>query len=204
MTKSLTIGLFAGSFDPAHSGHLHLARTALRALALDHVWWMPTPQNPLKADQPPYEQRAASVAALGLPPRMELSHAERDLNTRYTIDTLRALRRRHPVHRFVLLMGADNLAQLPRWKDWQAIFATVPIAIISRPGPDALKARLGRAARQFAHARLPESAARILAHTPPPAWTFLTAPLNAESSSRIRAATSALEPRSDRHTGARP
>ena len=204
MTKSLAIGLFAGSFNPAHSGHLHLARTAFRALDLDRVWWMPTPQNPLKPHQPPYNQRAASILALDLPPRMELSHAERDLDTRYTIDTLRALRRCHPAHRFVLLMGADNLAQLPKWKDWQAIFATVPIAVVSRPGPQALRARLGRAARQFAHARVPESAARTLAQTPPPAWVFLTAPLNAESSSRIRAATSALEPRLDRNTGARP
>jgi len=190
--KGLSIGLFAGSFNPAHSGHLHLASTAMRALDLDRVWWMPTPQNPLKPAQPPYEQRAATIAALGLPPRMEVSHFERDCGTRYTIDTLLALRRRYCAHRFVLLIGADNLAQIPRWRDWQAIFATVPVAVISRPGSAALKARLGRAARHFSQSRLPETAAATLPFASPPAWTFLTAPHNAESSSRIRAATSAL------------
>jgi nicotinate-nucleotide adenylyltransferase len=59
---------------------------------------------------------------------------ERDLGTRYTIDTLRALRRRFPGRRFVWIMGADNLGQFHRWKDWRGVARTVPIAVFARPG----------------------------------------------------------------------
>ena len=185
----LAVGLFGGSFNPAHDGHLHLATTAKTALGLDRVWWMPSPQNPLKAAQPPYDERARTIGALGLPPGMSVSHAERDLGTQYTIDTVRALKRRLPRTRFVYLIGADNLGQLPLWKDWQGLLAEVPICVISRPGPDALRARLGRVARQFAAYRLPEGAARRLKDADPPAWVFLTSPHNSQSSSKIRAAT---------------
>ena len=191
----LSVGLFGGSFNPAHGGHLHLATTAMRALDLDRVWWMPSPQNPLKPEQPSWESRAATVQALALPPRHKLSDVEVRLGTQYTIDTLRALRKRYCTTRFVFLMGADNFAQLPRWKEWQDILQTVPVAVISRPGGKAIRARLGRAARQFSRYRVPESAAHTLKDHCPPAWTFLTAPHNAESSSRIRAETDALKGR---------
>ena len=178
-----------GSFDPAHSGHMHVARTALRALALDRVWWVPSPQNPLKPRQQPYARRAATVQALGMPPRMRLAHVERDFGTVYTIRTLRALTRRYPRIRFILLMGADNLAQLPLWKSWQAVLHAVPLAVIARPGPKTISARTGRVARQFAPYRLSEAAAKTLKDRTPPAWVFLTTPLDRESSSRIRAET---------------
>lgn len=187
--RGLAVGLFPGSFDPAHRGHRHLADTALRRLALDQVWWIPSPQNPLKSDQSPYAERAASVRALRLPPRMRVTHVERDLDTRYTVDTIRSLRKRFPRTRFVLLLGADNLAQLPLWKDWKRLLRLVPLAVVSRPGEEMLRARTGRVARQFARHRLLESAARTLKNRPPPAWVFITSPLDGESSSRIRAET---------------
>ena len=185
---SLSVGLFGGSFNPAHEGHLHVALTAQRACRLDRVWWMPSPQNPLKPIQPSWASRAETVDRLGLPFGHDVSDIEVQLGTQFTIDTLRALRRRKPTTRFVFIMGADNLAQFPRWKDWQVILATVPICIISRPGAG-VRARLGRVARQYARYRLQESAAPILKFSAPPAWVFLTTPHHKASSSAIRAAT---------------
>ena len=181
----LSIGLFGGSFNPAHAGHLHVAECGLRELALDRVWWMVSPQNPLKPKQPNYDSRVATVNALGLKPRMEISHMERDFGTNYTIDMIRKAQVRFPRTRFVFLMGADNFAQLPKWKDWQEIAASVPIAVIARPG-DGVKPRLSKTARMLSRYRLPEEHAQILQYLQPPHWTFLTPPLNSLSSSTIR------------------
>lgn len=192
----LSIGLFAGSFNPAHKGHMHVAKTALTRLGLDRIWWIVSPQNPLKPAQPAYEARVKSVEALGLPPRMEISHIERDFGTDYTVDMLAKLRRRYPKTRFVFLIGSDNLAQLPRWKHWQSLMYLVPIAVIARPATSpklaksgdtiSLKPRLGPMARRFQHARIAEPMASALKHHRAPAWTYLTAPLNPLSSTQIR------------------
>ena len=191
MTRGLSIGLFGGSFNPAHLGHLHVAECGLQRLALDRIWWMVSPQNPLKPKQPSYESRVATVENLPLPPRMQINHMEMEFGTNFTIDTVRAASKRWPEHRLVFLMGADNLRQLPRWLGWREIMETLPIAVIARPGQkssDTLKARLSQAARLYDYARLPEARARMLAWHKPPAWTYLTPPLNPLSSSAIRRA----------------
>lgn len=181
------IGLFGGSFNPAHAGHRHVADAGLRELQLDQVWWLVSPQNPLKPAQPSPYDRAKSIASMELPYAMKISHVESDLNTRYTIDLIKRLQEQQPFARFVLLMGSDNLAQLPRWKDWQGIIRRVPVAIIARPG-DPVRARLGRVARHMADHRIPESFAHTLKDTSAPAWTYLTLPFNSLSSSALRAA----------------
>lgn len=184
-----TIGLFGGTFNPAHAGHLHVAECGLQRLGLDQIWWMVSPGNPLKTDQTPYEERVATVEALDLPPRMYISHMEQDFGTRYTVDTLRHAKKRWPHTHFVFLMGADNLRQLPLWKGWREIMETVPIAVIARPGAktsDTIKARLSLAARTYSHARILESQAHTLARRKAPAWTYLTPPLNGMSSTAIR------------------
>ena len=190
---SQSVGLFGGSFNPAHEGHLHAAMTAQRACRLDRVWWMPSPQNPLKPEQPSWESRARTVERLKLPYGHSVSDIEVRLGTQFTIDTLRAIKRRHPTTRFVFVMGADNLAQFPRWKDWQGVLNTVPLCVVARPTTD-VKARLGRVARQYARHRLPERAAAILKFSAPPAWVFLTTPHHGASSSAIRAATADPRP----------
>ncbi len=157
---------------------------------------MVSPGNPLKTDQTPYNERVASVKALGLPPRMHINHMERDFGTRYTVDTLRRAKKHWPHARFVFLMGADNLQQLPKWKNWREIVETVPIAVIARPGvktSTTIKARLSQAARQYAYARIPESQAHTLANYQAPAWTYLTPPLNGMSSTAIRALSHSLD-----------
>jgi len=155
-------------------------------LQLDEIWWLVSPQNPLKPEQPSWASRAETVRNLPLPPRMRVSDVERQYETQYTVDLLRTLKTRQPDKRFVFMMGADNLAQLPKWKGWREIVETIPIAVIARPGSP-IKARLNQAARQYDFARLPEDQAHALKDCTAPAWTYLTLPLDKRSSSAIRA-----------------
>lgn len=179
------IGLFGGSFNPAHAGHVHVAQAGLRELGLDRVWWMVSPQNPLKPAQPPAAKRAETIRALDLPFAMQISHIETELRTQYTVELIKQLRARRPNTRFVYLIGSDNLLQFPKWRAWEDLFRSIPIAIIARPG-EPIRARLGQAARQFASSRIPESRAHTLKDSAAPCWTYLTLPLNSLSSSAIR------------------
>lgn len=133
------IGLLGGSFNPAHGGHRRISLFVLRALALDEIWWMVSPGNPLKpkAGMAPLDARVRSAMDQARRAPIRVTAIERELGTRYTVDTLGAMRRRYPRYEFVWLMGADNLAQFHRWKDWRGIARRMPIAVIARPGYDA-------------------------------------------------------------------
>ena len=171
-----------------HGGHLHISRLALRRLQLDEVWWLVSPQNPLKpsAGMAPFAERLAAAARVtAAERRIRVSDIEGGLGSSYTADTIQALRRRFPRARFVWLMGGDNLAQLPYWKRWQNIVRSVPIAVFDRPGT-ALRALAGKAAHRFARARIPLTAARRLALMAPPAWVFFHTRLDPRSATRIR------------------
>lgn len=187
--QRLRVGLLGGSFNPAHGGHRHISLAALRRLRLDQVWWLVSPQNPLKAaaGMAPQARRIARAAAVARHPRIRVTGVEARLGTRYTADTLTALRRLYPGIRFVWLMGADNLCQIPRWSRWREIFHATPIAIFARH-PYSLTALAGRAARRYAHRRLPERQAGALAEMQPPAWVFLHTRLHPASATAIRAA----------------
>jgi len=188
--QSLTVGLLGGSFNPAHDGHRHVAESALRLLGLDQVWLLVSPQNPLKSrsGMAPVEQRLSSARqSVADHPRLIATDLEQALGTRYTADTLAALRRRFPLIRFVWLMGADNLHQMSLWRRWAAIFGTVPVAILAR-SPYSLTALASVAARRFARFRLPSSAARGLSRRRPPAWVYLHTSLHPASSTAIRSA----------------
>jgi nicotinate-nucleotide adenylyltransferase len=181
------IGLLGGSFDPPHAGHLHITRWALRALGLDAVWWLVSPGNPLKKRGPAeLARRIAACRALARHPRVRVTAIEARLRSRYTADTLDRLRAAYPGVRFVWLMGADNLAGFHRWDRWDHILRTTPVAVLARPGGQ-ISAGLAPAARRFAAARRPPAAARTLAEARPPAWTLLTGPMSAQSSTAIRA-----------------
>jgi len=183
----LKVGLLGGSFNPAHDGHLHISRLALRRLALDQVWWLVSPQNPLKpaAGMASIEERMAAARAQATDARIRVGAIEAELGTRYTVDTLAALKTRFPGVRFVWLMGADILVQMPRWKRWRSVFRAVPIAVFGRP-TYSLKAVSGQVARRFVAARRLASRAPDLAEMGPPAWVFLRIPLHPASASRIR------------------
>lgn len=186
-TKGMKIGLLGGSFDPAHEGHVHITREALRRFGLDQVWWLVTPGNPLKARQPaPMAERLAHARALMRHPRVRVTDLEAHLGTRHTAQTLARLRAIYPGVRFVWLMGADNLVQFHRWDRWEAIMQSVPLGILARPGWG-IRGRLGRAARVYASDRVTTGAAGDLGDLAPPAWCLADVPLNEMSSSALRA-----------------
>jgi nicotinate-nucleotide adenylyltransferase len=161
----------------------------LQRLDLDEVWWVVSPQNPLKPvrGMAPFAKRFADAAALAKShPRIRVSAIEDALGTAYTADTIRALHRRFPRTRFVWLMGADNLAQLPRWQRWAEIVESVPIAVFDRP-QTASRALAGMAAGRYARARVATGDFRRLAEMQPPAWAFIHAKLDPSSATAIRA-----------------
>lgn len=133
------IGLLGGSFNPAHGGHRQISLFALSALGLDEVWWLVSPGNPLKPKKgmAPLPARISLAVEQARRAPIRVTAIERELGTRYTVDTLHAVRRRYAKRSFVWLMGADNLAQFHLWKDWRKIARTMPIAVIGRPGYDA-------------------------------------------------------------------
>lgn len=184
-----SVGLYGGSFDPVHDGHLLVAEQAFKALQLDWVWWLVTPGNPLKNHDPAHdlEARIKAVRREARHPRRKVLGIEEQLGVRYTADTVAMLTTMRPDVRFVWLMGADNLAGFHRWNQWRSIAARVPIAVIDRPGSRhaSLSAPMARA---MAGRRLDSDDAAQLSHLAPPVWTFIRGPLSPLSSSAIRAA----------------
>lgn len=193
LAPGMAVGLFGGSFNPAHDGHAHVAETAMRKLGLDRVVWLVSPQNPLKSNHetaPLAERMASARAAADLAahgPSMIVSDFETRAGTQWTIDTLRALTARHPGVHFVWLMGSDNMASFHRWRGWTDIMRLMPVAVVARPG-SLLDSRAAPAAARFAAARLPADKARLLPAMAAPAWTYLIAPLNPRSSTALRRA----------------
>ena len=187
LAPGMRVGLYGGSFNPVHAGHLHVAHTALRRLGLDRVIWLVSPQNPLKvaAGTLGLAERIAAVRRMATGPSMIVSDIETRIGSAYTIDTLRVMQARWPNVKFVWLMGADNLAQFHRWRGWTEIMRSVPVAVVSRPGA-MLGSRFSPAAQRFATARLPAEAAPVLADHQPPAWIYLPVPLNHLSSTLLR------------------
>ncbi len=184
----LRVGLLGGSFNPAHEGHLRISLEALKQLDLDQLWWLVAPQNPLKPrhETAPLDVRLAHARSVARDPRIRVTDLETRLHTRYTVDTLRRLGAAFPRHRFVWLMGADNLGSLHRWRQWQRIVAAVPIAVFDRE-PYLYAALAGVAGQRFAGARRHGRALRALATATPPAWGLVRLRTHPAASSAIRA-----------------
>jgi nicotinate-nucleotide adenylyltransferase len=179
------IGVFGGSFNPAHRGHYMVALYALKHLQLDWVWWLVSPQNPLKdpsiTDE--YDKRLAYTTRIAKHPRFVVTDIEQQINTRYTSDTVEHLKTHAPSAHFVWIMGADSLASFHLWHNWLEIADSLPLAVLARPGYSN-KALHSIAATRFAQRRVQDPASVVTA--PLPAWTFLTMPLRRESSTAIR------------------
>ena len=183
------IGLLGGSFNPAHGGHGHIADLALRRLRLDEIWWLVTPQNPLKSasGMADFGKRYAHAVTIAAQCRgrqaMKVSALEYRLRCRQTAITLCAIRRRAPRCDFFWIMGADNLAEFHRWHQPQRIARTMPIVVVNRPSKTT---PLGSVGARITGQRLPP---RRLAKRPakPRQWCFIHGPLNALSATEIRA-----------------
>lgn len=183
------IGLLGGSFNPAHEGHRHISLEALKRLGLDEVWWLVSPQNPLKAGdgmEPLATRVARARQVVGRHPHIRIDAPELLTGTRYTLDTVRALRRAYPKARFVWLTGADILPQFADWRGWRELFHSIPIAAFARPGWS-YPALAAAAPRAFARYRIDASQARMLPSCPPPAWCFIPSRLDSHSATAIRA-----------------
>jgi len=185
VADGLRIGLLGGSFNPAHRGHLHISKSALKVLGLDYVWWLVSPQNPLKSikGMTSLAKRLPAARAMTKHPRITVTNIEAQLGTLYTVDTLALLLKRFPTVHFVWLMGSDNLIQIPRWHDWHDIFMMIPVAVVARPGT-VLKARRGPAAQKFARTKV--SADKFFANRLPPAWTFIETQHDSTNATQIR------------------
>lgn len=183
LTPGMRVGLFGGSFNPAHEGHAHVAETALKRLRLDRVIWLVSPQNPLKSprETDSLGARFAGAKRFARGPRMIVSDAETRMGTQYTIDTIRALKARYPAVTFIWIMGSDSMAGFHRWRDWRRILRELPVAVVARPG-STIAALTSPAARRYPATRR----ATLRKPTPAPAWTFLTGPLHSHSSTALR------------------
>jgi nicotinate-nucleotide adenylyltransferase len=185
----LRIGLFGGSFNPPHAAHRDASLLAMKRLGLDRMWWLVTPGNPLKdtKDLPIVEERIAAAKALADHPRIDVTGFESVIGAKYSCDTIRWLLNEAPGTHFVWVMGADNLKDFHRWKNWRDIFMMLPVAVVDRGGLS-LKAASGPAAISFARVRLPENKASALPGLPPPAWVYLHGVKSDLSSTAIREA----------------
>jgi nicotinate-nucleotide adenylyltransferase len=194
VAAGLRIGLLGGSFNPAHEGHLHVSDVALKRLGLDYVWWLVSPQNPLKPalGMASLKERLESARRLAShSPHIRVTDIEAKLGTRYTIDTVVRLMQRFPALRLVWLMGSDNLMTFHRWRSWQALARRIPIAVVIRPGT-ALAPLASKAARYLADFKVPDE--RSLAATAPPAFVILDARRSPASATAIRAQVLAAAP----------
>lgn len=182
-----SIGIFGGSFDPPHAGHLLAAKRALRRVGLDQIWWIPSPGNPLKTRQPaPMNERLDAIAKLASDPKMKPVDLETLLGTRYTIDTLTALQAMYPGVNFVLIFGADILGELHLWKRWKELVLMAPICAIARPD-EQIRAGLSPFAQCFSRYRLRPEEAPLLKMCRAPLWTILPGVMSDLSSTEIRA-----------------
>jgi nicotinate-nucleotide adenylyltransferase len=184
----MRVGLLGGSFNPAHRGHRHVAELALRRLRLDQVWLLVSPGNPLKptAGMAPFADRLAGAARIGRNHRVVASGIEAALGTRYTVDTMRVLLRRFPCVRFVWIMGADILEQLPRWRRWTDIVRRLAFVVLPRPRYTN-RALAGQAAHRLRARRWPLRGAPLLPGAAP-GWIFLPGQQTAISATAIRQA----------------
>ncbi|WP_040305369.1 nicotinate-nucleotide adenylyltransferase [Ahrensia sp. R2A130] len=187
--SGMRVGLFGGSFNPPHAGHVHVCEQAMRRCELDAVWWLVTPGNPLKdtRELAPLTERVAECEAITPDPRMKITACEIDMPTRYTADTLRQIVARNRDVDFVWIMGADNLGQFHQWDRWRDIAALMPFVVVDRPG-STLALHSAKAAQVLRPYRFDEADASTLPGTPAPAWTFLHGPRNSLSSTQLRQA----------------
>lgn len=182
-----SIGLFGGSFDPPHAGHVHVTREALKRFGLDRIWWLVSPGNVLKTRGPaPMADRMQAARRIMQHPRVDITDLEARLGTRATADTVARLIAVYPGVRFVWLMGADNLTQFHRWRQWREIMQAVPLGVLARPG-ERISARMSPAAQIYRRYRISALASHGLALQTAPAWCFVNLPLIDLSSTAIRA-----------------
>ena len=129
------IGLLGGSFDPPHKGHIYISLEAKKILNLDEIWWLVTPQNPLKINQPAsYEERIKNCRNITKNKPIKIKEIEKKINSKFSYQTINFLNNRYKNINFLWLMGADNLINFHHWQGWKNIFQDIPIVVFRRHG----------------------------------------------------------------------
>lgn len=188
VNSSKKIGLLGGSFNPAHEGHLYISEHALDLLGLDEIWWLVSPQNPLKStkDMATFERRFESaVKVIGMNHRIKASDLEKKINSVYTCETIEQIQKLYPEHHFVWLMGADNMMQFPQWKNWKKIIEMIPIAIFARNQNKPMESQF---VIEYNDCQLTPTQACDIAMKNAPAWVFLNIQEHPQSSTALRQA----------------
>lgn len=136
MVKGKKIGLFFGSFNPIHTGHLIIAEFMATRTELDQVWFVVSPHNPLKnRNTLAKDQARLQMVRLAIEdnPKLKVSNIEFSLpKPSYTVDTMVYLHEKYPQHQFSLIMGSDNLASIDKWKNYEVLLQRYPIHIYNR------------------------------------------------------------------------
>lgn len=172
--RRIRVGLLGGSFNPAHQGHRYISVEALKHLDLHEIWWLVSPQNPLKPVEGmyPFETRVAIAKQVASHPKIKVSTLEKTFKTQYTYDTLLKMKELYKDIHFIWLMGSDNLAQLPQWYRWHDIVKSMPIVVFSR-GNDSLRSLSGKMAHSYSKFRVNGACLGNITTKYPPVWAFL-------------------------------
>jgi nicotinate-nucleotide adenylyltransferase len=129
----MRVGLLGGSFNPAHTGHVHISLQAKKYLNLNQIWWIPTKQNPFKNNSNNFKERLDKCQEITKQyPHIFVKNSEEKINNIYSIDLIKKLQKTHPNHQFFWIMGADNLIKFHLWKNWQEIIKLTPLIICDR------------------------------------------------------------------------
>lgn len=185
--RRITVGLLGGSFNPAHEGHRYISLEAIKRLGLDEVWWLVSPQNPLKPTRGmlPFEERVTLAKKNANHPKIFVSTIEQYFQTRYTYDTLLKIKEKYPKIRFIWLMGEDNLVQFPKWQRWRDIVENIPIVVFCR-GNNTYKALHSIMAYRYAKYRCTGLTIRNIRLKKPPSWVFLPIRKHPASATALR------------------
>ena len=167
------IGLLGGSFDPPHKGHLYISLEAKKILKLDEVWWLVTPQNPLKINQPAnYKDRVQNCKLISKNQPIKVKEIEKKINSKYSYQTIKYLNNHYKNINFIWLMGADNLINFHKWQNVDRIFNEIAIVVFRRYGYNekALKSYTSNIYKNF---KLNSKNIHIRNFEKLPAWTII-------------------------------
>ena len=167
------IGLLGGSFDPPHRGHLYISLEAKKILQLDEVWWLVTPQNPLKIKKPAtYQERLKNCKMISKNNPIFIKEIEKRISSKYTYQSLDYLINHYSNIKFFWLMGSDNLINFHKWQKWKQIFKEISIVVFKRHGYN-VKALKSISHKTFLNYKIVSSPININRFNNLPSWTWI-------------------------------
>jgi len=168
-----SIGLLGGSFDPPHKGHIYISLEAKKILKLDNVWWLVTPQNPLKISKPAtYEKRIKNCYNITIGKPIKIVEIEKKINSTYSYQSLIYIQNHYKNIKFFWLMGADNLINFHHWEKWREIFNNISIVVFKRHGYNN-KALKSISSKTFSHFQIVSNPINLVHFNQLPSWTWI-------------------------------